>query len=51
MSESRKSLCDTCLYAYSCVYSDKGISEENHSVCNAYAPLEVNNEATRGEEE
>ena len=47
MSESKKSLCDTCLYAYSCIYSDKGISGANHSVCNAYAP----NEATRGKEE
>lgn len=47
MSESKKSLCDTCLYAYSCIYSDKGISVANHSVCYAYVP----NEATRGKEE
>ena len=42
-----KSLCNTCLYKYSCVHSDAGISGANHSVCNGYAPLK-NDE---GEEE
>lgn len=40
MTKSEKSLCDTCLYAYNCENSDKGISWANHSVCNAYAPIE-----------
>ena len=34
-----KSLCDTCLYRYSCERSDSGISYVNHSVCYGYAPI------------
>lgn len=34
-----KSLCDTCLYRYSCEDSDAGISWANHSVCYRYAPV------------
>ena len=35
-----KSLCDTCLYRYSCEQSDAGISIANHLVCHGYAPVE-----------
>lgn len=38
MSEN-KSLCDTCLYKYSCEHSDAGISFANHLVCYGYAPI------------
>lgn len=34
-----KSLCDTCLYKYSCEHSDAGISFANHLVCYGYAPV------------
>ena len=34
-----KSLCDTCLYRYSCEHSDAGISLANHLVCYGYAPV------------
>lgn len=34
-----KSLCDTCLYKYSCKDSDAGISFANHLVCYGYAPV------------
>lgn len=33
-----KSLCDTCLYKYSCEDSDAGLSFANHLICYGYAP-------------
>ena len=39
----KKSLCDTCLYAYNCTASDKGISNDVAftRVCHNYAPTAI----------
>lgn len=37
---NNKSLCDTCLYKYSCEDSDAGLSFANHSVCYKYILIE-----------
>lgn len=45
-----KSLCDTCLYRYSCEQSDAGISIANHLVCYGYAPIKDENGRKMSEE-